>query len=290
MSALVEDFSGRFRTLPWLQPAVTAHVPLEGSALDGFGIACQTITWGEGQRERFPQVFAEVAAAGFAGVEIGFRHIRSTPPEELNRMLGDAGLSMVASHVGGNLLDSDQAGQERRMLDEVLDYLETAGTKLLMYSGLRYKDDAQFSRDMAMLNESAARCRERGVSLLYHNHNWEFADGGRVIKALLHDGASDLGFCPDVGWVMKGGMDIVEFLEAAKDRIGAMHFKDFATRADCVDTVILGEGVAPLKEAAEWLRQQSNGMWVIAEQDRADVSCAEAALGNAAFLRTVFGA
>lgn len=257
--------------------------------MSSFPIACQTITWGENQCERFPEVFAEIAAGGFDGVEIGFRHIRAIPPADLREMLGQSNLALAASHVGGNLENTDQASGERKILDEVLAYLEAMGTQNLMYSGLRFADEAQFASDLEMLNRSAAECARRGVRLLYHNHDWEFADGGRVINALLESASDQIGFCPDVGWVMKGGGNAVEFLQAAKCRIGAVHFKDFATRGQGCDTVLLGDGVAPLAEAAEWVKANVEGLWMIAEQDIADVPTAQVAESNGAFLKQALG-
>lgn len=254
-----------------------------------FKLACQTITWGEGQRNDFPTVFQQVARAGYEGVEIGFRHIRETKPADLAAMLRKEGLLLAASHVGGNLFDTQQAGQERSMIDEVLDYLEQTGTKLLMYSGLRYESDEQLAAGIDMLNRAAQKADARGINLLYHNHDFEFASQGKAINALLNDTVDELGWCPDIGWLMKGRADALEFLETIKDRIGAVHFKDFATDGSGeerkVDTVELGEGVAPLDEAAQWLKRNKSGLWIIAEQDRADIPAGEAAARNAAYLK-----
>jgi sugar phosphate isomerase/epimerase len=253
-----------------------------------FPIACQTITWGDDQAAVFPRVFDEVKAAGFAGVEIGFRNIRQVPPADIKRMLDDRGLALAALHIGGNLFDPAQADEERRNLDLALEYVTAMGTEFLVYSGLRYQDESQFARDFLNLNSAAEECHSRGKRLLYHNHNWEFAGDARVITALIEKGSHRLGFCPDIGWVMKAGWRIAPFLERIKERIGAIHFKDFATDGPAVDTVVLGTGVAPLREAAEWLETDTGGMWVIAEQDTADIEPAQAAKENAAFLSALF--
>lgn len=253
-----------------------------------FRIACQTITWGGEQCSKFPEVFAEAAKAGFSGVEIGFRHIRQTPPVELIGMLKEQGLALVASHVGGNLFDAQQANQERGILDEVIEYLKQTGTGLLMYSGLRYESDEQLAAGIDMLNRAAEKCASSGIKLLYHNHDFEFADGGKAIRGLIEKGSNALGFCPDIGWVMKGGANVIDLLDEIKERIGAVHFKDFATAEHKCDTVILGRGVAPLAETAEWLKGNMSGLWVIAEQDNTDVAPAEAAAGNAAYLKSLF--
>lgn len=252
-----------------------------------FQKGCQTITWGEGQGQRLPAVFDEVAAAGFEGVEVGFRHLKPNPPEQVRAWLEASGLELVASHIGGNLANAGQAGQERGLLDEALDYLGELGCGRLMYSGLRWQDAAQFERDLDALGRAATVCREHGVQLLYHNHDWEFADGGRVMEALLADAGPDLGFCPDVGWIVQGGADPIAFLERAKPRLGAVHFKDFAAGAADNPFVLLGQGRVPFPAVADWLRRHRPGLWVIAEQDRADVPPGEAARANGAYLRRV---
>jgi len=252
-------------------------------------LACQTITFGNEQRDFLPHVFETTADAGYAGVEIGFRHIQPTDPGKLQEQLSAHGLTLVASHIGGNLEDTSQAADERAILDTILDYLEAMGTTRLMYSGLKYQDDDQFAADLAMLQTSAEKCRQRGVQLLYHNHDWEFADEGRVIEALIQD--TDLGFCPDIGWVMKGGWDAIALLDRLGERVGAVHMKDFATETPGqLDTVMLGEGVAPLNGAADWAAANNPDLWLIAEQDKADGSPEQAVAQNAKFLQSVTSA
>ena len=140
-----------------------------------------------------------MAKAGYAGVEIGFRHIREIAPADLVSMLNAQGLKLVASHLGGNLFDAEQASKERGILDEAIAYLQQTGTNLLMYSGLRYNSDEQLARDLAMLNRGAELCAANGIKLLYHNHNFEFEAGGKVIHALLNDGSDALGLVPGHG-------------------------------------------------------------------------------------------
>ena len=254
-----------------------------------FPIGCQTITWGEKQREMFPQVFDEAKKAGYAGVEIGVRHVSDITPDTLTQLLDEAGLALVALHVGGNLFNKDQADGERSALDVSIDYTKMAGARIMIHSGMNIKDKAQFAKDLDALSRAADACKAQGIYLMHHNHNWEFADGGWVIKALIEDTSKALGFCPDIGWVMRGGVDTVEFLERIKGRVGAIHFKDFGKINDKWETVMLGEGVAPLKEAATWIKKNTSGMWAIAEQDRAAVPPAEAVARNAEYMGKVMG-
>ncbi|MFP4177056.1 MAG: sugar phosphate isomerase/epimerase family protein [Planctomycetota bacterium] len=256
--------------------------------MSSFTFGCQTITFGGDQKEDFPAVFDAISDAGYDGVEIGFRHIQDVEPRKLKEMLDDADLSLLGTHLGGNLEDKAQADEEKKILDEVLEYIEPLGTGLIMYSGLRYGDAAQFKEEVEMLSRSAEHCREHGVSLCYHNHNWEFEDDGRVIRALLDDASRALGFCPDIGWVMKGGGDVLQFLKEAGDRVHTLHFKDFATDGEEVDTVVLGTGVAPLREAAWWAKSNMDGGWMVTEQDSAELPAGEAVRRNADYLKKIF--
>lgn len=253
-----------------------------------FQFACQTITWGEKQRENFPAVFAEIAAAGYAGAEIGFRHIQPIPPTRLREMLEKSNLTLFGSHIGGNLENPGQADKERSVLDEVLDYLHQMECGVLMYSGLRYETDEQFARDLAALGRAAEKCRDSGVRLLYHNHDWEFADSARVMNVLVRDSDPALGFCPDVGWAHRGGADLPALLDSIRDRIGAVHFKDFAAEGAANPFITLGDGVVPFPLVAEWLERNLPNAWVVAEQDRADCAPGDAAKANALYLRQVF--
>ena len=253
--------------------------------LEPFRLGCQTITFGERQGEFLPRVFAAAAKAGYAGVEIGFRHIQRTPPDQLRDMLERAHLTLLATHVGGNLADTGQAGAERGLLAQVLDYLNSMNVPRLMYSGLKFKNEAQFQNDLARLRQAASECQRRKVHLMYHNHDWEFSAGGRVIEALLAEGGAELGFCPDIGWVLRGGADPLALLERMKNRLGAIHLKDFSTAGPDAKTVLLGAGVAPLKEAAAWVAKNKPGLWVVAEQDQAELPAEEAIHRNAIVLR-----
>lgn len=254
-------------------------------------LGCQTITFGNDQKERFAEVFAAVARAGYQGVEIGFRHIADTPPAALRSMLAAEGLVLAATHLGGNLEDTSQARGERNALEQVLDYLGEIGVGLIMYSGLRYENDEQLASEIEMISRGAEACHARGVRLCYHNHDWEFADGERVMGALRTRASEQLWFCPDVGWVFKGGKNPVEFLDEVADRIGHVHFKDFeSVEGERMNVTELGEGAAPLDDIARWLLDRKAGgeLWIVAEQDKTALTPEESVTRNAKFLLSRF--
>ena len=257
-------------------------------------IGCQTITFGDEQYKRFDTVFAAVRDAGYTGVEIGYRRIEHCDPDHLRQLLDEHELELFASHIGGNLEDADQADTERSLLDSVLEYLHKVDVGILMYSGLRFESDSQFERDLAMIRRGAEAAARRGVRLLYHNHYWEMRDDARIMRALVDDGGDDLGFCPDVGWIFKGGADITGILDLLAGRIGVVHFKDFAAAGtgavqEACDTVEFGKGAVPLADVAAWVQESCPEAWMVAEQDISALDPAVAVRENGEFMIRCLG-
>ncbi len=252
-------------------------------------IGCQTITFGDDQHQHFDSVFASVREAGYEGVEIGYRRIAGCDPVRLRELLDQHNLELFASHIGGNLEDADQADNERSLLEDVLDCLQKLDVGILMYSGLRFDTEDQLNSDLAMIRRTAQRATEQGVRLLYHNHYWEMRDDARILRSLLEEGGDDLGFCPDVGWIFKGGADIIQTLELLRGRIGVVHFKDFAfpgtgEEYELCDTVEFGRGIVPLADVATWMTKHAPDAWAVAEQDISVLEPGMAVRENAAYL------
>jgi len=252
-------------------------------------LGCQTITFGDDQHQHFDSVFASVHEAGYEGVEIGYRRIAGCDPGHLRELLDQHDLQLFASHIGGNLEDADQADGERSLLEDALEYLQKLGVGILMYSGLRFDSEDQFNSDLAMIRRAAQRAAQQGVRLLYHNHYWEMRDDARILRALVDQGGDDLGFCPDVGWIFKGGADVTQTLELLRGGIGVVHFKDFAfpgtgEEYELCDTVEFGRGIVPLDKAAEWVLAHAPDAWAVAEQDISVLEPAVAVRENAAYL------
>ena len=236
----------------------------------------------------FPEILKIVSAAGYGGVEIGFRHLSDIRPEHLKSMLGKNDLKLTGLHVGGNLLDFGQAGNERSEIETVIEYALGVGTDSVVYSGLHFENTLQFNNDISMLKKSAGMCADKGLSLLYHNHNWEFEDNWKIMNALLSIRQKGFALCPDLGWVYRGGADVIDFLERVVKLIRAVHLKDFSSNDESAVFTELGKGSAPFADAAAWLADNTDGMWVVLEQDESSLPAAKAVEQNAEYGRSLF--
>lgn len=77
-------------------------------------------------------------------------------------------------------------------------------------------------------NEMAARLREHGIGLYYHNHHIDFAKyDGRYLLDIIANRAPLMGFEIDVHWVQRGGLDPVATLKKYGERVAMVHLKDY---------------------------------------------------------------
>ena len=246
----------------------------------------QTITWGDPQHHLFDGIFELATESGFGGLEIGYRRLSAIDTGDMQALLEKYGLVVNASHIGGNLADLGQAAGERDDLDGILTRLYSLKIPYLLYSGLNEADDRVLDASIRALNTTADRCADRGITLLYHNHDWEFANGRRIWNRLLETADTKIGFAPDLGWMAKAGEDLKAVLGELNGRVRVLHFKDFVSRAPGQNTCHLGEGIIDFDPAWQWLESRTDeDLWVTAEQDHADDADAACAF-NGAYLGT----
>ena len=109
------------------------------------------------------------------------------------------------------------------------------------------------------------------MTLLYHNHDWEFRANGHIWNRIQNADIEALGYAPDLGWAVKGGRDMAQLLDEIGSHIKVLHFKDFLSWDGDQDTCHLGTGVIDFAPAWHWLRKQmENDIWITAEQDNAE--------------------
>ena len=131
-------------------------------------------------------------------------------------------------------------------------------------------------------SELSKRLKETGIELWLHNNGAEMKakveyNGQQVpvLSAILELCREDhVGAQIDVGWVLYGGVDPVEYLHHCKDFIRSIHFKDlkrdFATRTDGDIFACLGDGALNVLDILAHLPQLKAGTTVLVDQDVSD--------------------
>lgn len=206
-------------------------------------IGCHAVLFGGKIAEDPTAVVKALKSTGADGIEIGVRFFGLGNSQRLRQIMDEAGLELSGMHVGIQLAQVlDDPDISWGQLEEAAKFLQAMPCKnIIMTGGLaqdamalpnlgddRLCDPEQLKLVAARLNEFAKRVRsEYGVTLHYHNHDWEFRNDAVLFKALEQD-APDLFFALDIGWAAVGGYDPLETVTKHAKRIGYLHLRDYS--------------------------------------------------------------
>lgn len=160
---------------------------------------------------------------GYDGVE--FAGFYGYSADEINELLLRYGLTAISSHVPVADIEKDMQG--------TIAFHKKIGCK---YIAIPYLDDARrpgapgFADMIQLIYQFGQMCREEGIRLLYHNHDFEFVQlSGMYGLDFLYRAvpASLLQTELDVCWVKYAGEDPADFLKKYKGRAPVVHLKDY---------------------------------------------------------------
>ena len=165
----------------------------------------------------------QLKALGYDGVE--FAGFYGHTAEEVKEMLDEAGLVAFSDHVPFALIEKDMFGVIR-------DHL-TIGCK---YIAVPYLDEAHrpgqpgFADVIRTFVKFGRLCREAGIQLLYHNHDFEFQKVSGLYALDFLYAAVDPEFLKteiDTCWVNYSGENPADYIRKYAGRAPIVHMKDF---------------------------------------------------------------
>ncbi len=235
----------------------------------------------------------KIKSLGYDGVE--FAGLYGHKPEEIREMCADIGLVPISAHVRYVDLMADTEG--------VLSIYATIGCKYVAipYLSPEHRPDSEnFSQVIENIKMIGAIAKKKGITLLYHNHDFEFMTlNGKYALDLLYDTVSPdcLQTELDMCWVNVGGEDPANYLLKYTGRSPVLHLKDFVgERSDDMYELIGIDRKAPERPADFEFRPVGSGkqdfptilaaaekagvQWVVVEQDapsmgKTPMECAE---------------
>lgn len=203
--------------------------------------------------------------AGIHAVEtVGTQNVSA---EELKRLLEKYSIKAISTHA--------QLSDLRGDLDSVVAFNESIGNTTLVVPYLKEEerptDAAGWVALGKELGEISKRVQAKGMTLAYHNHDFEFVDfNGKTGLELLFEAAGPrLKAELDLAWVARAGYDPAAMLGKFRGRVFAVHAKDNAPKGQAQDEggfAAVGKGVldwkAILPAAAD-----AGVQWYIIEHD-----------------------
>lgn len=243
-------------------------------------IGLQLYTVRDRLQQDFTGTLKAVAEIGFSGVE--FAGYGGMSAQDLRHLLDELGMRGVSSHI---------ALTELQNVASVSDYARELGLQYVVCPWLNsadYKTSDDYARLSEQLGELGAAYAENGLTLCYHNHDFEFAiktDAGQYVFDALYEQASPAHLKAelDTYWISFAGLDALSYVQKYAGRAPLLHLKDMTTD-DRRTFAALGQGQLPI---AELIKQgeQSGVQWFFVEQDVCPGDALDSVRTSFAFLR-----
>jgi len=223
-------------------------------------VALQMYTVRDYAERDFFNTIKEVAKIGYSGIELAGTY--EATASELKQLLDSLNLKICGSHIPIDLLERD--------FDNIVKFNLDIGNKNIICPWLpesKRNSTEMWKKTAEELNSLGEKLRAYGLTLSYHNHNFEFErfDNKYGIEILIENTSPEnLKLEVDVFWIKFAGLDTVEFLNRYKDRINLIHLKDM--EPDGKTFAEVGEGVIDFKPIFE-IGDSGIVEWYIVEQD-----------------------
>ena len=205
--------------------------------------------------------YRKIAEIGYRAVEIGGTGALSD--SEFKQFMDELGIRVIGFHCAIERLENE--------FDRVIEQMRALNCPRIIVPWLgedRY-GTIEAARDTAkLLGRLNAKVKDRGLTLGYHNHSFEFAqkDGVDIYDILMDPTLSgDIEAELDVYWLAHGGKDPVEYIERMSDRLKLIHMKDMAPGEERAFAEV-GEGIIDMT-AVIAAAKEAGVKWFIVEQD-----------------------
>ncbi|MEO8823767.1 MAG: sugar phosphate isomerase/epimerase [Ginsengibacter sp.] len=221
---------------------------------------------------------AKVAGIGYNSVEgatyTGDEKFYGMSPVEFKQVLKDNGLVMYSSHY--RLGEDKMNGQEMKGTilhdwDKAIEDATKVGLKYMVCAWLSPEERGtldHYKKVADDLNVAGSKCKNAGIQLCYHNHDFEFEkqDGKYPYDILMRTDPNLVKMEMDLYWIKKAGQDPIALFEKHPGRYPLWHVKDMDKTPQKNFTEV-GNGVIDFKEIFKY-KSLAGMKYFFVEQDQ----------------------
>lgn len=241
---------------------------------------CQTYPWKMNMPRyagKLPHIARTAAEAGFRGLEAEICMLGPyfDRPEEAVEILEHNHLSLAALVLHQPWEHSRQTADEAALTDKAVAFLKHFPRAKLMVShhagsvarGTGSALETRRRNLIACLDAVSIQAADAGIITCYHpnsaeNSLFRMHEDYDVLFTLLE--ATDIGYAPDIGHIVNGGMDAMDILKRSRHKIRHVHFKD---RGADGQWAVMGKGAIDYPAIVKYLEDTGYGGWIMVEDE-----------------------
>ena len=218
------------------------------------------------------RAIADIGSVGYVGVEMFDGNLVdfADRPDDLRRLLDEAGVELAAVYTGGNFVYADVLPDEMYRISTACELAARFGASRLVVGGGARRaagttpDD--YDRLASGLDAVVDLAAEHGLEASYHPHLGTIVESPDELDRLME--RTRIGFCPDTAHLAAGGGDPAAQIRQYGDRLRHVLLKDIDRATGAF--LPLGAGDLDMADIVRAVDEAGYDSWLIVELDSYD--------------------
>jgi sugar phosphate isomerase/epimerase len=251
-SLLTLSLAGKGNTVPFIKTNVSkitsvgAHVWVYAATQPGYDVSLI-----------LSQIFSDMSYAGFDGVETMEHPLRSDVyTKQIKELIDQYKIKLIGSSYGADMWNKNKQNEIYEDVDRIFTNMASVGGRTFGVSvgepAGRKKTEAEFDNQAELLKKLISLGEKKGIVLNLHNHTAEVENKMYDLRGTLKR-IPDIELGPDLNWLLRAGINPVDFLREFRKQIVFLHLRDQLSNGKWPES--MGEGDVSFKEIADVLNE-----------------------------------
>jgi len=236
----------------------------------------QTYTWQmsfEKYADKIEHIVDITKQGGMHGIEPDTSLLKwyFDDPEAFKAMIESKNVELAALCVVCDWLNGNETPEETVLANKAIDFVSKFPNPMLLLVQMPQNDRENLAERqknaLANINTVAKRAADSGIKSVFHPNS----PPGSIFRTfddykLMLDGldAKYVGYAPDSGHIINGGMDVYDIFRDYMPLIKHVHFKDVGTDGGWL---VMGEGITDFVRIVEMLHTSGFNGYILVEDE-----------------------
>lgn len=203
------------------------------------------------------RIFSDISYAGFDGVELMEQPLRSpVHTRQIKELIEKYKIKLIGCSYSGDMWNREKHNQIYDDVSMIFTNMASVGGRTFGVTvgepENREKTENEFDAQADILKRLISLGREKGIILNLHNHTAEVKNNMYDLRGTLKR-IPDIQLGPDLNWLLRAGINPVDFLREFRNQIHFLHLRDQLSNGKWPES--MGEGNVNFKEIASVLKE-----------------------------------